>query len=230
MRRSSAEIGRIQQDYLKAIYRLQEESGPVQTSALANQLGVTAPTVTNMIGRLAEGGFVRHTPYHGVELTETGAAIAVEVIRHHRLWELFLHRALRFPLDHLHDQAEQLEHELSDELEEHISRALGDPTLDPHGDPIPARDGRMPVVASFALTELAVGTPAIVRRVPDDDPALLRYLETLGLLPGASVTLVRREPFHGPLTIMLGDSERILGEELSHRVRVEPREVATDVP
>ncbi len=228
MPRSSAEVGRAQQDYLKVIYRLQEEAGPVQTSALAGQLGVSAPTATNMIGRLAEAGLVRHTPYHGVELTEAGAAIALEVIRHHRLWELFLHRALQLPLDHLHGQAEQLEHELSDELEEHISRALGDPTLDPHGDPIPARDGRMPRAAYETLAMVAVGTRVTVRRVPDHDPALLRYLESLGLLPGASVVIVRREPFNGPLTVMVGDTERILGEELANRVHVEPQDNQTN--
>ena len=137
MPRSSAEVGRAQQDYLKVIYRLQEEAGPVQTSALAGQLGVSAPTATNMIGRLAEAGLVRHTPYHGVELTEAGAAIALEVIRHHRLLELYLAETLGVHVDDVHDEADRLEHAISEELEARIDKALGFPTHDPHGDPIP---------------------------------------------------------------------------------------------
>src|SRR5919201_3072845 len=209
-----AEVSRAAQDYLKAIYELQE-SGPVQTNALAEHLGVVAPSATNMIGRLAEAGFLRHTPYRGVELTDDGAAVALEVIRHHRLWELFLHRALGVPLDQLHDEAERLEHELSDALEEHMSRLLGDPTHDPHGDPIPGRDGQLDDASYPTLAGVEIGTRATIRRVPDRDPAFLRYLESLGLLPGATVELRAREPFSGPLTVRVGDAERVIGHELA---------------
>jgi len=215
------EVSRAVQDYLKAIYKLQE-SGPVQTTQLAEHLGVVAPSATNMIGRLAEAGFLRHTPYRGVELTDDGAAVALEVIRHHRLWELFLHRALGVPLDQLHDEAERLEHELSDALEEHMSRLLGNPTHDPHGDPIPGRDGHLEGVSYPTLAAIELGRPVTIRRVPDRDPAFLRYVESLGLLPGAVVELRAREPFSGPLTVLVGGAERVIGHELASRLKVEP--------
>jgi DtxR family transcriptional regulator, Mn-dependent transcriptional regulator len=218
---AGGEVSRAAQDYLKAIYKLQE-GGPVQTNALAEHLGVVAPSATNMIARLAEGGLLRHTPYRGVELTENGAAVALEVIRHHRLWEAFLHRALHVPIDQLHEEAERLEHELSDDLEEHMARLLGEPTHDPHGDPIPTRDGSMALSDFPSLATLAVGGKATVRRVPDRDPELLRYIGTLGLLPGAAVELRTREPFNGPLTVRVGPEERVIGHELARRLFVEP--------
>lgn len=175
-----------------------------------------------MVGRLAEAGLIQYTRYHGVELTEKGATIALEVIRHHRLWELFLHRALGLSIDRLHEEAERLEHELSDVLEEHIVRHLGDPTLDPHGDPIPSIDGSVLDPPYPLLAQMELDSSAIVRRVPDSDPALLRYLGTLGLLPGATVTMINREPFNGPLTVRIEDTERILGNELASCVFVEP--------
>jgi DtxR family Mn-dependent transcriptional regulator len=216
-----AEVSRAVQDYLKAIYKLQE-SGPVQTNALAEHLGVVAPSATNMIGRLAEAGFLRHTPYRGVELTDDGAAIALEVIRHHRLWELFLHRALGVPLDQLHEEAERLEHELSDALEERISRLLGDPTHDPHGDPIPGPDGHLDDASYPTLSGVEIGRCVTIRRVPDRDPAFLRYIESLGLVPGAIVELRGREPFSGPLTVRVAEADRVIGNELASRLRVEP--------
>jgi DtxR family Mn-dependent transcriptional regulator len=214
-------VSRTAQDYLKAIYKLQE-GGPVQTNALAEHMGVFAPSATKMIARLAEAGFLRHTPYHGVELTEQGAAVALEVIRHHRLWEAFLHRALAVPIERLHGEAERLEHELSDDLEEAIARSLGEPTHDPHGDPIPTRDGSVADTDYPTLASIAVGAAATVRRVPDTDPELLRYIGSLGLLPGASVRLHAREPFNGPLTVGVGDEERVIGHELAGRLFVEP--------
>ena len=224
---AGVDVSRSVQDYLKAIYKLQSGAGPVQTSALAEQLGVAPPSATNMVGRLAESGLIRYTRYHGVELTEKGAAIALEVIRHHRLWELFLHRALGLSIDQLHEEAERLEHELSDVLEEHIVRHLGDPTLDPHGDPIPSIDGRLLDPTYPLLSQIDPGNSAIVRRVPDSDPALLRYLGTLGLLPGATVSMIRREPFNGPLTVHIDGMERILGNELASCVYVDVGAVTT---
>jgi DtxR family Mn-dependent transcriptional regulator len=214
-------LSRSVQDYLKAIYALQETGGAVQTSQLAERLRVAPPSATVMIGRLAEGGFLRHTPYKGVELTEKGAQVALEVLRHHRLWEAFLHQALGVPIDELHGEAERLEHELSDALEQHIARVLGDPTHDPHGDPIPGPDGRLAPAGHPPLAELPVGRAGVVRRVPDADPAFLRYLGELGLLPGARVEMRRLEPFHGPLTIAVEGAERVVGYELASRVLVE---------
>jgi DtxR family Mn-dependent transcriptional regulator len=216
----SSVVSRSAQDYLKAIYKLQG-SDPVQTSAVAEQLRVAAPSATNMIGKLAEAGYLRHTPYHGVELTEEGAQVALRVIRRHRLWELFLHQALGVPIEQLHGEAERLEHELSDELEAHISRHLGEPTHDPHGDPIPTREGALSITAYTPLSALPAGTASVVRRVPDSDPELLRYLSSLGLLPGARVEMLRREPFKGPLSVRVEGVDRMLGHELASRVLVE---------
>jgi DtxR family Mn-dependent transcriptional regulator len=216
-----AAVSRSVQDYLKAIYTLQEGGGAVQTSQLAERLHVAAPSATNMITRLAEEGFLRHTRYRGVELTNKGAAVALEVVRHHRLWESFLHHSLGVPLDELHAEAERLEHELSDALEQRITHALGDPTHDPHGDPIPGPDGTIAATEHTRLSELPVGAAAVVRRVPDFDPAFLRYLGSLGILPGAPVAVRRLEPFQGPLTVSVDDAERVVGYELASRVFVE---------
>lgn len=214
-------ISRSAQDYLKHIYKLQASSGTVQTSILAERMGVAAPSATNMVARLAEAGLLHHTPYRGVALTEQGARIALEVIRHHRLWEAFLHQALGVPIDQLHGEAERLEHELSDELEAHIVRHLGDPLLDPHGDPIPDQDGQVVGTAYPTLASAAAGQRAAIRRVPDGDPAFLRYIESLGLLPGATVEMRHKEPFRGPMTVAVGGSERVIGYELASKLYVE---------
>jgi DtxR family Mn-dependent transcriptional regulator len=218
------------ENYLKAIYKLQSDAGKVSTSALAEYLGVAAPSATNMIGRLVESGFLRHDRYRGVELTEAGAQAALEVIRHHRLWELFLAEALKVPLERVHAEAERLEHTLSEDLEERLDQALGHPTVDPHGDPIPTKDGVLSPSSRQTLADLAVGEPARVARVPDSDPALLRYVSELGLLPGAQVAVARKDPFGGPLYLNVGDNAsasdpavapKIIGHELATRIFVE---------
>lgn len=210
------------QDYLKAIYKLQTTAGKVSTSALAERMGVTAPSATNMIQRLADLGLLRHDRYRGAELTEDGARTALEVIRHHRLWELFLAEALRVPLDRVHDEAERLEHTLSDDLEERIDLALGHPAFDPHGDPIPNRDGQMTEGMTVSLSELPIGATAVVRRVPDSDAALLRYLSELGLVPGGQVRLAAKAPFGGTLFVDVGNNRQVLGLELALRIMVQP--------
>jgi len=228
-------VSKAAEDYLKAIYKLQSDSGQVSTSSLAEYLGVAPPSATNMITRLVKEGFLRHDRYHGVELTDAGARAALEVIRHHRLWELFLAEALKMPLERVHGEAERLEHTLSEDLEERLDRALGYPTVDPHGDPIPSKDGTLSPGSRLTLAELPTGTPARVARVPDSDPALLHYLGELGLLPGAHVQVGRREPFGGPLYVTVAgrgsDSPapqpRIIGQELAAHIfvdGVEPRD------
>jgi len=220
------------ENYLKAIYKLQADAGKVSTTALADYMGVAPPSATSMIGRLVESGLLRHDRYRGVELTEAGARAALEVIRHHRLWELFLAEALQVPLERVHDEAERLEHTLSEDLEEHLDRALGYPTVDPHGDPIPSKDGTVGPSSRQSLGDLAVGTSARVSRVPDNDPALLRYLSELGLLPGSQVAIVRKDPFNGPLYVDVtgkagGASPgepRIIGHELATRIFVDSLE------
>jgi DtxR family Mn-dependent transcriptional regulator len=209
------------EDYLKIIYKLQRQQGRVPTSAIAEKLGVTPPAATNMVQRLAELGLLRHTPYRGVELTEKGARIALEVIRHHRLWELFLARALNMPLDAVHAEAERLEHALSDQLEDTIDAALGHPTTDPHGDPIPTKEGRLEETRYAPLADLPAGARACVRRVPDSDAALLRYLTSLGLVPGAGVHILAVAPFNGPVHLRVGDQEHAISREVASRIFVE---------
>ncbi len=213
-------MGDVTEDYLKAIYKLQSASGKVSTSALAERMGVTPPSATSMITRLAELGLLRHDRYKGVELTDAGARTALEVIRHHRLWELFLAEALRVPLDQVHQEAERLEHALSDDLEERMDQVLGHPTVDPHGDPIPTKDGHLSNARSLSLSDLAIGREATVARVPDSDAALLRYLGDLGLIPGRRVRVTRRAPFGGTLFVETIGEPMAVGDELARRVFV----------
>lgn len=208
------------EDYLKAIYKLQASRRKVSTSALAERMGVTAPSATNMIERLSDLGFARHDRYRGVELTDAGARTAIEIIRHHRLWELYLAEALRVPLDRVHAEAERLEHDLSDDLEDRIDAALGYPARDPHGDPIPTREGQLVEGSAHPLSALAPGAEVMVARVPDSDAALLRYLGDLGLLPGRRVKIAERAPFGGTLFIEAGGERRALSESLAQRILV----------
>jgi DtxR family Mn-dependent transcriptional regulator len=213
------------EDYLKAVYRLRDSLGPggqVTTQRLADELGVTGPSVTNMVKRLHDLRLLRHTRYHGVELTPAGEKIALEVLRHHRLLELYLAESLGYPWDEVHAEAERLEHHVSDELEARMDSALGHPTRDPHGDPIPSREGQIDLVTGMALVDLESGATATVSRVSDRDPEQLRYLGSLGLYPGAIVTVTERFPFDGPLRIRIGGAEHIIGRALSAIVYVVP--------
>jgi DtxR family transcriptional regulator, Mn-dependent transcriptional regulator len=215
-----------EQDYLKQIYLQQEETGRATTQLLADRLGVKPPSVTAMLKRLAEhpgGAYVRHTPYHGVVLTEQGLAVALEMLRHHRLIELFLAELLDVPWDQVHREAERLEHVLSEELEERIAAKLGNPLRDPHGDPIPGRDGTIDDVEVIPLSELPVGKSGTVSRVPDGDAELLQYLQSLGLVPGANVTLEAVAPYGDVLTLRLDESSRVVGGIVAERVHVVPR-------
>jgi DtxR family Mn-dependent transcriptional regulator len=208
------------EDYLKAIYRLQETAAQVTTQRLAEELGVTGPSVTNMIKRLHELRLLRHSRYHGVELTDAGIKIALEVIRHHRLLELYLAETLGMPWDQVHAEAERLEHHLSDQVEERMDSALGHPTHDPHGDPIPSREGTIDSVSSVLLIDLEPGRQGIVTRVSDRDPEQLRYLGGLGLYPGATVSVLERLPFDGPIRIAVNDTEHIIGRPLATAVHI----------
>jgi DtxR family Mn-dependent transcriptional regulator len=203
------------QDYLKAIYHLQRESADASNSALASTLGVAPASATNMVRRLADAGLVEHTRYQGVRLTAVGEQAALETIRHHRLIELFLHDILDLPWDQVHKEAERLEHAISEEVEEAIARKLGYPTFDPHGDPIPAKDGSRVEVSSMALAGQAPGTVARLQRVRTQDGDRLRYLGSLGLYPGACVTVVARSPFDGPLTLEIDGRREVLAHDLA---------------
>ena len=206
------------EDYVREIYKLQHEHGRATTSALAERMGVSAPSATGMIKRLASLSLVEHERYRGVVLTRAGEKKAIELIRHHRLLEQYLSEALGLPIDAVHAEADRLEHALSEELEARIDASLGYPTHDPHGDPIP--DARLRVAASShgTLAALGVGDRAVVRRIPDGDPQVVRYLSDLGLVPGEAVRLVRSAPFEGPLTVLSAGEEHAIARELAERI------------
>jgi len=209
------------QDYVKQIYLLQQREGKATTSGLAAAMDVSAASATAMVKKLDGMGLVSHTPYRGVELTQAGERIALEVLRHHRLLELYLTEALGLSWDQVHVEAERLEHVLSDELEASIDQALGHPATDPHGDPIPTADLVIAPDHRQRLADLEPGQAAVVRQVPDGDPSLLRYLGDLGLVPDAGVAMVEKAPFGGPLTVDVSGIRHALGVELASRIRVE---------
>jgi DtxR family Mn-dependent transcriptional regulator len=218
---SSKQVTHAMEDYLKAIYRLEEREMAVTTQQLGNELAVSGASVTNMVKRLDELKLVEYSRYKGVILTEHGRKIALEVIRHHRLLELYLSESLGMPWHEVHAEAERLEHYLSDELEARMDSALGFPTHDPHGDPIPSPDLVIDEVRGVNLTALKAGERGTVTRVSDRDPEQLEYLGTLGLYPGATVELIERLPFDGPLRITVASREAVIGPPLARLVSIE---------
>jgi DtxR family Mn-dependent transcriptional regulator len=208
------------EDYLKTIYELQEHSGRVSTTALADRLGVAPASVTGMVKKLAEMRLLRHEPYHGVELTDAGKKIALEVIRHHRLVESYLAEALGVPWDKVHEEADRWEHVLSEEMEDLMAAKLGHPTTDPHGAPIPARDGTMPQSDLRRLSDLEPGEHAIIAEVSDHDPEMLRYLGEMGLFPRAALSVVSTAPFDGPVTVKINGDQHALGREVANHILV----------
>jgi len=210
------------QDYAKAIYALQLRGGEaVSTNALAERLGVTAASASGMVKRLGELGLVEHRRYRGVSLTEDGRRVALEVMRHHRLLELYLFESLGLPWDRVHQEAEVLEHVLSEELEELIAAKLGDPTHDPHGDPIPTRELTIEEQQTLSLQTLDVGARGTFARVSDSDPDMLRFLAERGIAPGDSFEVVDKQPFDGPLFVRFGEHVHVLGGALARAMRVE---------
>lgn len=207
------------QDYVKVIYLLGQDASEVTTSAIAERMGVSPASVTAMIKRLAEAGLVRYKRYKGVELSATGRGVALEVVRHHRLVESYLHESLGIPWDRVHQEAEVLEHFLSDELEDRMAESLGHPTHDPHGDPIPPKSGRYSEKRHEVLTESHPG-PARVERVSDRDPEMLRYIDSLGLRPGAQITVEKKSPFGGPVWVKVGRKRHAIGGELASSIFV----------
>jgi DtxR family Mn-dependent transcriptional regulator len=213
------------EDYAKAIYSLEARDGlPVSTTALADRLRVTPGSASGMVKRLCELGLVTHRPYHGAQLTDAGRRVALEVIRHHRLLELYLVESLGVPWDRVHEEAEVLEHVLSDELEELIAAKLGHPTRDPHGDPIPSAELTIDEEPTVSLEALESGDRGTFARVSDSDPDMLRYLAQRGIAPAAALEVVERQPFGGPLFVLIEGAVHPLGGELARamRVRVDP--------
>jgi DtxR family Mn-dependent transcriptional regulator len=210
------------EDYAKAIYALQVEGGgPVTNNALAERLRVSAASASNMVKKLDGLGLVEHAPYHGVELTPAGRRVALEVLRHHRLLELYLAQSLGVPWDRVHDEAEVLEHHISEELEELIAQKLGNPTHDPHGDPIPTRDLELVEDPTAALDSLDPGCCGRFMRISDHDPAMLRYLAERGIAPGDEFEIVDKQPFGGPLFVRFGDDVHVVGGQLAAAMRVD---------
>ncbi len=222
---SSGKPGRVTpaiEDYLKAIYLLQQEQGDVTTSMLGQQLGGFKPgSVTGMIKKLAEMQLVAHTPYQGVCLTEAGKKIALEVIRHHRLLELYLVEALGYSWDEVHEEADALEHYISEKLEARIAAHLGEPAFDPHGDPIPTVEGVVPDSMAISLADVAAGWKGRIVRVQDQQVDRLRYLASLSLVPGNAVEVVERAPFDGPIAVRVLDTVQYLDRRLAQTIMVE---------
>jgi len=207
------------EDYLKAIYRLSPEGRPASTSEIAHLLDLSAPSVSGMVKRLSELGLLEHIPYKGVQLTDAGRRAALRMVRRHRLIEAYLVEFLGYGWDTVHPEAERLEHAVSDTLVERMAAALGHPTVDPHGDPIPEADGSIHELASTGLHEISVGETVEIRRVDESDPERLRYLAALGLVPGVTITLVDRQPFGGPVTVDADGVRHVIGSELAQVVR-----------
>ena len=217
-----AEFSPAVEDYVKAIYALQDrsEDGTVTTTALACRLNVTPASASGMVRKLSDQGLVTHVRYRGVKLTEAGTKVALEVLRHHRLLELWLAETLGVPWDRVHDEAEVLEHVLSEDLEALIAAKLGHPTHDPHGDPIPTVDLELPDEPTESLADLEPGATGTLVRVSDSDPEMLRYLSERGIAPGDTLRVEDKQPFGGPLFVRLRGEVHVLGGKLAGAMRV----------
>jgi DtxR family Mn-dependent transcriptional regulator len=209
------------EDYLKTIFTLEQEESPVSTSRIAAARDVKPGSATSMVQRLYKLNLVNYEKHYGVTLTDSGRVIALEVIRHHRLVELYLIEALGFTWDEVHEQADLLEHVISEKLEERIAAALNYPQFDPHGDPIPSKEGELIDVQTQPLSALSKGSRVIVTRIPDDaDSELLRYLADLGLTPGTEILVREVAPFDGPITLEMGGATQVIGHRVAGAVLV----------
>ncbi|RPH34895.1 MAG: metal-dependent transcriptional regulator [Chloroflexi bacterium] len=207
------------EDYLKAIYRLSPQGRPAATSEIAQRLELSPASVSGMVKRLSEQGLLEHIPYKGVQLTPDGRRAALRMLRRHRLIEAYLVAFLGYSWDTVHDEAERLEHAVSDTLVERMASVLGHPTVDPHGDPIPTSEGDILELASRPLAEVPAGATVEIRQVEEDQPDRLRYIASIGLRPGVQVTVVDRQPFQGPITISVDGQPHVIGYELAQVVR-----------
>jgi len=209
------------EDYLKAIYKLQTlKEGGVSTSELAKEMGVANASVTNMVKRLSKLGMVDYQSYYGTTLTKSGEKIALEMIRHHRLLELYLKEMLGYSWDEVHEEAEKLEHYISEQFEDKISELLNHPTVDPHGDPIPTKDGEMPVIKSKKLSSVLADYSCIVQRVKNQDSDVLRKLEQAGIIPGVKVTIVKRDEEKGCLHLEVEGRKTSVADALAAQIYV----------
>ncbi len=217
---SKREISKAVQDYLKTIYKLQV-NGPVPTTEIANELDVSGASVTGMLKRLAGMNLVDYNSYKGVKLTEKGDAHALHIIRQHRLLELYLKEMLGYTLDKVHEEACKLEHFISEEFSDKIAALLGNPKFDPHGHPIPTKDGKIFAHSEIPLSEAEIGKEMTISRLSDNDPNFLNYLEKMDLMPNKQVIVLDIAPFNGPLTIVHNGEEKVIGQELARNIFVE---------
>ena len=206
------------EDYLKVIYVLESEGSAATTNNIAEMMDVSSASVTNMLKRLAGLNLIEHKSYKGATLTDAGNKIALEILRHHRLLELYLKEIMGYSWDEVHDEAEKLEHHISEQFEDKIAELLNHPTHDPHGDPIPTKDGVMPEMASLPLAVANVDKQYIVGRVKDQDPEFLRYLEKIGIIPGVKITIIEKAPFNGPVQVKLEDEEKTIGFSIAEQI------------
>ena len=209
------------EDYLKVIWSLSPDGRPASTNDIAHRLELSAASVSGMIKRLSEQGLLEHEPYKGVQLTAEGRRAALRMVRRHRIIEAYLVGFLGYSWDRVHEEAERLEHAVSDELVERMSRALGHPAADPHGDPIPTADLAIEEVEWTPLPDVPAGELVELRRVASEEPDRLRYLGTMGLQPGATIMVLARQPFQGPLTLDVDGRECLIGHELAQSIFVE---------
>jgi DtxR family transcriptional regulator, Mn-dependent transcriptional regulator len=209
------------EDYLKVIYEIERLSGAAATNDIAHRLAIAPASVSGMVRRLAEQGLLEHERYRGVRLTDEGRRIALRMVRRHRIIEAYLTRALGYPWDRVHDEAERLEHAASDELIDRMATAIGEPSVDPHGAPIPTRELTIEERSLSSLADLPAGASGRIVRVSDDDAPRLRYLGELGLIPGATVRVLSQAPFGGPITVRVNDTEHQVGPALAAVVQVE---------
>ena len=207
------------EDYLKAIYRLSPQGRAASTSEIAQRLDLSPASVSGMVKRLSEQGLLEHVPYKGVQLTGEGRRAALRMLRRHRLIEAFLVAYLGYTWDTVHDEAERLEHAVSDTLVDRMAAVLGHPAVDPHGDPIPTSEGDILELASTPLSEVPAGAAVEVRQVEESQPDRLRYIASIGLRPGVHVTVVDRQPFEGPITIAVDGRTHVVGHQLARVVR-----------
>lgn len=209
------------EDFVKAVYRLQQIHARVSTNLLSRELQISAPSVTDMARRMVAAGLVDYRKYKGVVLTPKGEALALRIVRRHRLIELYLLRELGYSLGEVHSEAEHLEHAVSDRFVEAIAGRLGNPDLDPHGDPIPAEDGTIVNRDLTPLSELPAEMPAQVSRYSTDDALMLDHIVSRGFALGAPVTVVARDPFDGPITVRVNDALRVIGASVAGCILVE---------
>lgn len=228
--RPSPELTGPVEDYLKAIYELERSGEPAETNAIAGLLDIAPASVSGMVRRLAEQGLITHERYRGARLTPAGRRAALRTLRRHRVIEAYLTSALGYSWDRVHDEAERLEHAASDELIDRMASAIGEPATDPHGAPIPTREGTLEERLLVPLSSLAAGETARVEHVSDRNAERLRYLAELGIVPGTEVHVIAREPFQGPIALRVDEATRMVGAELASQILVARQPVKRSGP